>query len=309
MEALSVIVPITDRCEGLPELHARYLSALRSAQVGELEFVYVATSRFVADVMHIRQQAASDVPVVVVEIARDFGDAVAIKLGAAQARHERIMILPPYEQVAPEGISRLLSEQGAADVVCVRRWPRLDSGLKQLPSRILRGLIRMFTDAPYGDAACILSLSSRAVLDEVNMYGEFHRFLSLLAFEQGFAVKIVDLPQSSARDHYFSSSFTYLRRLLDVVAILFLTRFNRRPLRFFGAIGTVFATIGVLGLLYVGFERIFLSIGAANRPVMVLYTLFVVLGVQLVAIGLVGETLIFTQGKSLTEYKIRRIHN
>ena len=225
---LSVIIPVTDRSSGLMELHERYAAALSKAEVSRKEFIYVVTPPFMEIAAKLKTQSNPDTPITIVELARNFGDAIAIKLGASQANYELLLILPPYEQVSPEGIPTLLREIEDVDVVCVRRWPRLDSRFKQLPSRVLGLLIRTFSDAPYGDAACTVVLCRRSVLEELNLYGEFHRFLSLFAHDQGFFVRIVDLPQSSRKDHYYSSVFVYLRRLLDVFAILFLTKFNRR---------------------------------------------------------------------------------
>ena len=88
-----------------------------------------------------------------------------------------------------------------------------------------------------------------------------------------------------------------------------MTRFNKKPLRFFGTVGTITAFFGFLGLGYIGVERIFFDVAAADRPLLILFSLFLVLGVQLIAIGLVGETIIFTSAKDNKEYRIKKIIN
>jgi len=137
-----------------------------------------------------------------------------------------------------------------------------------------------------------------------------HRFIFMLASQLGFQIVQLDIPQSEADSHRRTYSFrTYLSRLLDIFTVGFLTRFNQKPLRFFGAAGTIAAFIGFLGLAYIGVERIFFEVAASDRPLLVLFSLFLVLGIQLIAIGLEGETIIFTSSKNNKEYRIRRIIN
>jgi hypothetical protein len=120
----------------------------------------------------------------------------------------------------------------------------------------------------------------------------------------------LDIPQSMADTHRRTYSFrTYLSRLLDILTVGFLTRFHQKPLRFFGTGGAVSAIIGFLGLGYIGVERVIFGVAAADRPLLVLFSLFLVLGIQLIAIGLVGETIIFTSSKNNKEYRIRKIIN
>ena len=132
----------------------------------------------------------------------------------------------------------------------------------------------------------------------------------MLASQLGFNVMQLDLPQSVADTRCRTYSFrTYLSRLLDILTVGFLTRFHQKPLRFFGTGGAISTFTGLVGLGYIGIERVFFNVAAADRPLLVLFSLFLVLGIQLVAIGLVGETIIFTSAKNNKEYRIRKIIN
>jgi hypothetical protein len=101
----------------------------------------------------------------------------------------------------------------------------------------------------------------------------------------------------------------YVRRLLDLLTIFFLIKFTKKPLRFFGLVGTTLSGLGVISSLYLVGERLFLDISLADRPALILSSLLIVLGVQVIAIGLIGEIIIFTHAKDLKEYKIDRIIN
>lgn len=307
--ALSVIITVTERADNLIAMHDRYNAALRKAGVSELEFIYVMAPYYTDIRDQLLRKCDAGEPISVVELTRNFGEATALKAGVLQARHDLIMTLPPYEQIVPDSLGQVLAALGDNDAVVVRRWPRLDSSIKQLQSNALHGVIKAFTKAPFGDVGCGVRLYRKNVFDETTLYGDFHRFLPMLAYEQGFVIKVIDIPQSQADSHRLVySPLTYLSRMLDVLTVIFLTKFNKRPLRFFGAAGATFIGIGALGLSYIGIDRIFFDIAAGDRPAMVLFILSLALGVQLAAIGLVGETLIFTHAKDIKEYKVRRIY-
>jgi hypothetical protein len=160
------------------------------------------------------------------------------------------------------------------------------------------------------DPGCGIRLSKKEVFKEIKLYGDLHRFFFMLARQLGFRIVQLDIPQSIADTHRRIYSFrTYLSRLLDIITVSFLIRFHQKPLRFFGTGGTLSAIIGFVGLGYIGIERVFFDIAASGRPLLVLFSLFLVLGIQLIAIGLVGETIIFTSAKNEKEYRIRKIIN
>lgn len=307
--ALSVIIPVTERATNLITMHDRYDQALRASGVDELEFIYVVAPYYTDIRDQILQRTDRGEPVTVIELTRNFGEATAIKTGAHHAHHDLIMTLPPYEQIAPEALGQVLAALEDNDVVAVRRWPRFDSKLKQVQSNLLHGVIKAFTKAPFGDVGCGVRLYRKSVFEETTLYGDFHRFLPMLAYEQGFIIKVLEIPQSQADAHRLVySPGTYLSRVLDVLTVVFLTKFNKRPLRFFGAAGAACLATGLLGLAWIGAERVFFDVAAGDRPAMVLFILSLALGVQLAAIGLVGETLIFTHAKDIKEYKIKHIY-
>jgi hypothetical protein len=150
----------------------------------------------------------------------------------------------------------------------------------------------------------------RTVTDEIPIYGDQHRFIPLLARRRGFRIKEIRLRQSD-KDRYEKGygPKTYLQRLLDIFTVVFLVRFTKKPLRFFGTIGSIMALLGSVFLAYVIIERLFFGVGLADRPALLLSSLLVVLGIQIFALGLLGELIIFTHARQLKEYTIERVVN
>jgi hypothetical protein len=146
------------------------------------------------------------------------------------------------------------------------------------------------------------------VLEEISLYGDQHRFLPVLANRQGFRVTEVDVRQSP-RDR-FEGTYSvrdYTRRALDIFSVFFLVRFTKRPLRFFGMIGAVTFGLGFVLLAWLILERILFDHSLASRPALLLSSLLVVLGLQVFALGLLGELIIFTHARELKDYKVDRV--
>lgn len=306
---VSVIIPICERHEQTINNYHKYKSALE--ETGKtFEFIFVLVPNCESIIPQLRPLVSAQPHASMLLLSKNFGEATAIEVGTNTAKGELILILPPYEQVRADCLSGLFEHIEDCDMVVANRSPRIDSGLNRLQARLFNSTIRALTDIEFGDLGCSVRLVRKEVLTELNIYGDQHRFLPVIASGQGFKVEEVDLPQAEADGHSrIYSPGIYIRRFLDLLTVVFLTKFNKKPLRFFGLLGTGAAIFGTLGLLLVTVQRIFFDVGAADRPMLLISTLFIVLGIQLVAIGLVGETIIFTHSKEIKEYKVREIIN
>ena len=148
----------------------------------------------------------------------------------------------------------------------------------------------------------------RQVIEDISLYGDQHRFIGLLAQSQGFRVAEVDVPQSS-KDRYDGGYpiKEYAHRALDILTVLFLVRFTKKPLRFFGMLGDSMFLLGAVLILYMVIQRLFFDMGLSDRPALLLASLLAVLGLQLFAIGLLGELIIFTHARGLKDYRVEEI--
>jgi hypothetical protein len=148
----------------------------------------------------------------------------------------------------------------------------------------------------------------RRVVEELHLYGDQHRFLAVLAARQGFHVTEIAV-QQSPKDR-FEGRYRlreYAHRGLDIITVLFLVRFTKKPLRFFGMIGLALAGLGGLLLLYLIVSRLGFGVPLADRPALLLTSLLVVLGLQLFAIGLLGELVIFTHASDIKDYQVESV--
>jgi hypothetical protein len=307
---VSVLVPVVERHDDLRALHAAIAEAV--APLGkDPEFLYLLSSEFEAafrQAMELR--AAEPSRVRVIRCAQPVSEATALGVGFERARGDRLFTHPAYFDADP-GCLRALAEalDGGADLAFASRTARRQGALKRLQSVGFNRLASWATQTRFRDLASATRALRREVLAEVPLYGDFHRFLPVLAQRMGFVVREVPAPQDArACAPSFYRPRTYLYRALDILSVFFLTHFTRRPLRLFGAVGTLFGGLGALILLELGFERIVLEEAIAGRPVLVLGTLLVGLGVQAFTIGLLGELLLFFHAREIRDYRVAEVY-
>jgi hypothetical protein len=174
-------------------------------------------------------------------------------------------------------------------------------------SRIFNRLISLAAGMRVQDVASSTRLLRREVLEEIPLYGDFHRYLPILAERTGFRVEEVPaLPHPQIHRAAVHAPSTYLWRLIDIITVLFISRFTRRPLRLFGSLGSIFLALGLPIMTVVGVQRL-MGTPLGNRPILVLGTLLVGLGVQAFTIGLLGELLLFFNARSFRDYRIAEI--
>lgn len=306
---LSVIVPISERYNDVATLYREYRDTLAAA-VPDIEFIYVLDGGFDEAYGELRDLRAAGEPIRIIRLTRRFGEATALSQGVEHAAYDLLLMLPAYYQVEPASLGDFLGALGDDDMIVARRWPRLDSKLNQLGTRLFHRLLRLVTGHELRDVGCGVRLVRRRVFDEIHVYGDQHRFVAMLAAERGFRVREVDLPQArqDPKVRVYRPA-VYLRRVLDLLAVFFLVRFTKRPLRFFGLAGSTLMVLGLLALAVVIFERLFLGVALADRPALLLGALFLVIGIQLFALGLIGELIIFTHARDFKEYAVAETVN
>lgn len=307
---LSVIIPVGERYDPVSELFHAYRHGLEATGL-DYEIIYVLDGRN-PSVLESLQELQKTHKLCIVTLAKRFGDATALNAGFSKASGDLLLTLTAYQQIEAEAIPKLTDAllEGNCDMALARRWPRTDSPINRLQTRAFSLILGYASDLKLHDAGCGARAFTRKLVDEVQVYGDLHRFYPILADRQGFRVIEVDAKQA-ANDAYHRvySPGVYLRRLLDVLTVFFLVKFTKRPLRFFGLVGASVFTLGALATLYLVFERVFFGVALADRPALILSSLLVVLGVQIVAIGLIGEIIIFTHAREIKEYTIEDVIN
>jgi hypothetical protein len=302
---VSVIVTVVERPEPLDELYGEYAAVLRGCG-RTFEFIFVAHPYFASMLEPIAQLQARGEPVRLIEAARSIGETALLRIGLAQARGRSVVTVPAYRQVQPGAIGDLLAAVDAgSDLAVARRWPRLDSRVNRLQHLALHLTAGRLANGALHDIACGVRAARRDVLEDIPLYGDFARFLPLLALYNGYRVTEVASPQHpSDRRRRVYSPGVYVRRLIDILGLFFRLRFTEKPLRFFGLIGSMLAGVGGVVLVVLFVQRL-LGQPLGNRPLMLLAVLLATLGVQAIALGLVGEMIVHFNASRRRGYRLR----
>jgi glycosyltransferase involved in cell wall biosynthesis len=307
--SVSVVIPVVERHDDLGRLFDAYADALRS--LGKtFEFIFVVDGGEYDVLPELRRLRERRDDVKILVLGKNFGESAALTVGLNAASADVIVTAASYFQVDPSRIGAAFRplEAGEADLVIGRRDPRVDSRFNRLQSSVFHWMVRRMTGTAFHDISCGFRVMKRAVAAELSVYGDLHRFIPILALSRGFRVVEVGLPQreEDLATRYHGAG-VYLRRVLDVLTVFFLVKFTRKPLRFFGLIGTGLFGIGVLLAAYLTADKLLFDHAIANRPLLLLAVLLMVLGVQSVSIGLLGEIIIFTHARQIKEYQIAEI--
>jgi hypothetical protein len=303
---VSVLVVVSERPVPLDRLYHAHASALRR-DGWTFEFIFALTSWSAGLAEPVRELRAAGEPVRVLEVAQNQGEATLLRLAASRAQGDILLSIPAFWRVEPQSIPSLLrAVEGGADMAVARRWPRADSWVNRLQNRGFHRLLRSLTGSDLHDLACGVRAFRPAVLDEVPLYGDFNRFFPLLTQRAGFRVEEEPLPQhpDDVSPRVYSPGI-YVRRVLDLLGVVFLLRFTHKPLRFFGLVGTTLSAAGAVILLVLAVQRVG-GQGIADRPLLLLGVLLLALGVQAVALGLIGEIIVFLSAHDTPSYRIAR---
>ena len=247
----------------------------------------------------------------VVRFSRTFGESAAVDASLPLATGNVILTLPsrlPF--TAAEVRSLIDGIRDGADLVIGYRSGNPGKGVEKFPLFTYRWLTERATGVSFRDLNSGVRAFRREVATEISLYGEMIRFLPILAVGRGYRVDQVPLagswPKANGRKS-LPKPMVYLHRILDVLTLYFLLRFTKKPLRFFGLVGATLLTPGVLITLYLFVDRVFLHHGIAGRPLLLLGILLIVLGVQTISIGLIGEMIIFTHSRETRDYSILEV--
>jgi len=306
-ESVSVVVPIEDDAAGLEEL-VRDVASLLERHGWTYEILLMDNGS--PHRALLERLAAEHEAVDVVPFHQRFEESVVLSAGFERATGEYLVTLPHYRQVEVEDLVQLLDTlESGYDFVAGWRYPRVDPMLNRLQSSVFNLLARRFTRAEFHDLNCRIRAMRRRVVEQIDIYAEMFRFLPILAERQGFKIAEVKLRhrEEVGKVGFFGVG-AYVRRILDLTTMFFLIKFTKKPLRFFGLVGFALMFIGVAICLYLSIEKLMgQGPGLSGRPALVLGVLMIVLGMQTISIGLIGEMIIFTHAKSMKEYQVDRV--
>ncbi len=295
---ISVIIPVYNEKESLAELVKRLDSSLN--QTGqEYELIFVddgSTDGSGQELVELKSKAKS--PFTVIHFRKNQGKSAVLAIGFKYAKGEKIVMIDADLQDSPEEINKLLKklDQGF-DMVVGWRKDRKDPANKIRLSRLFNTVVAKVGNLNLHDMNCGLKVMRKKVTEEVELYGELHRFLPILASSRGF--KVTEVPVAHSERKYGVSKYNKSRithATFDLLTTYFLITFKNKPMQVFGRTGAVCTAIGLLILLYLSYIH-FLGSKIGNRPLLFLGILFVLFGVQLFSTGLLAELIAHGQAR------------
>ena len=310
---ISIVIPLYNEEESIPHLVEALDAAI--ANYGQpAEVIIVDDGSRDNSFKLLKEYAARDPRFTIIRFRRNFGQTAAFAAGFAQARGEVVITMDADLQNDPMDIPLLMAKVDEGyDIVSGWRKDRQDRWLdRKLPSMMANRLISNVTDVKLHDYGCSLKAYRTEVLRHVHLYGELHRFIPALASQVGATV--TEVPVNHRSRQYGSSKYGIsrtVRVMLDLINVWFLGTYSTRPIHVFGTLGLSSMAFGVLIGLYLSFIKIFLGESIGNRPLLLLAVLLVVIGVQLVTMGLLGEMITRTYYESQNKpiYVVREIVN
>jgi len=303
---VSVIVPLLNEEESLRELFTLIQETMqRMKKSYEIIFVDDGSSDKSFEVLSALHNEYPNI-IKAIRFRRNFGKSAALSAGFKEAQGEYIITMDADLQDDPNEIPSLIETLGDSyDLVSGWKKKRQDSAIFTFPSHIANSITSRLTGLQIHDLNCGLKVYRNIVAKELKLYGDLYRYIPILAHQAGFRVgeKIVQHhPRKYGRSKYTVGKF--YRGFLDLLTILFTAKYIRRPLHLFGVWGIVSFTIGAAIDGYLSVEWFLGLTSISNRPLFLVGFLFIIIGVQFISLGLLGE-MISRHERNEETYSIR----
>jgi glycosyltransferase involved in cell wall biosynthesis len=303
---VSVLVPVLNEAGTVEELARRVLAVLDDlGKSGEIIFVDDGSND--GTPQRVRAAHGEDPRIKLVWLRRNFGKAAALCAGFDACRGRIVFTMDGDLQDDPQEIPRFLAKLEAEELDLVSGWKkrRHDPPSKRYPSKLFNWVTRKLAQVDLHDFNCGFKVYRREVLEQISIYGELHRYIPVLASRRGFRIGEIEVqhhPRTYGKSKYGFDRF--YKGLLDLITVLFITKYTRRPLHLFGLFGLLFlgggfAINGYLAVLW------FLGEPLGKRPLLQLGVLAMLLGVQVLTTGLIGEMLTHKNFRRKDSYSVK----
>lgn len=309
---LSIVVPVYNEEKNLPELFEQILAALKDASC-DWDVTFVDDGSKDKSVEVLKQlQAREPNRVRIVVFRRNYGQTAAISAGIDHSDGDVVILMDADLQNDPADIPVLLAELDKGyDVVSGWRKDRQDNALtRTLPSRLANQLISSSTGVHLHDYGCTLKAYRREVLDNINLYGEMHRFIPVYADDAGAKISEVVVrhhPRKHGKANYGLERT--LKVVLDLITVKFLMKFSKKPIYLFGGVGFGMMIVGMALFLWLAIRRIVTEIGVLTSPWFQIAVMMFLLGFIAILMGLIAELLMRTYFESQKKktYTVREL--
>jgi glycosyltransferase involved in cell wall biosynthesis len=309
---ISIVIPVYNERDSLAILHGEIVEAVRSAGI-DCEVLFVDDGSTDGSWTVIAELARVDTRVHGIRFRKNFGKAAALSAGFHAAHGDTILTLDADLQDDPKEIPRFLQRlKEGLDVVSGWKRVRHDPWHKVWPSRLFNALVSRVMGVPLHDHNCGMKCYRAEVFREVRLYGELHRFIPVLAAARGFKVGELEInhrPRRYGQGKYMGPE-RFIKGFLDLLTVKFLTGFGQRPQHLLGGIGLLSFALGNLGLLYLAIIWLIrlwdptFSEPLHDRPLLIYAAVALLLGAQMISIGLLAEMITAHQSRDQESYSV-----
>ena len=308
---VSFVIPAYNEEDSLPELYTRVKKNIdlctSEGLMTDYEFLFINDGSSDGTLNVIKELHSRDERVHYISFRKNFGKSIALETAFRNVQGDVLVTMDADLQDDPDELKNLLTKLDEDyDMVVGWKVNRLDPAEKRLPSKLFNRVTSKMSGLQLHDFDCGYKCFTREVADSLDVYGSMHRYIPVLAKRNGF--RITEIPVHHNKRKYGKSKYgveRYLQGLFDFMTMYFLTRFDDRPMYFFGRLGLVSGGVGFLVCLYMVILKI-CGQTISNRPLLLLGVLLILLGVQFLSVGFIGNMLVDQNcRRNYDEHKIK----
>jgi glycosyltransferase involved in cell wall biosynthesis len=293
--SISVVIPLLNEEESLVELSKQLEAVLERIAKGRYEVIFIDDGSTDSSFSVIQKINSGNPRFKAIRFRTNHGKSAALAVGFAEATGDYVITMDADLQDDPSEIPGMIAKlEEGYDLISGWKRKRYDPWHKTLPSKLFNAVTSRMSGLKLHDFNCGLKAYRADVVKTVQVYGEMHRYIPALAHWEGF--RVTEVPVQHRARQFGVSKFgisRFLKGYLDLLTVMFTTRYVKRPLHFFGAVGSLFALIGFSTDLYLAIEKWAFGIPLSQRPYSLLFGIaMIIVGVQLISIGLIGELIV-----------------
>ena len=293
---LSVVIPLYNESESIEELNKWIFNTLNSESIS-FEIIYIDDGSSDQSWGIIKSLANSFDNVRGLSFSKNFGKSQALNAGFKECKGNFIATLDADLQDSPEEIPEMINKLRKENLDLISGWKkkRYDSLiLKKIPSKLFNFVARCSSGIKIHDFNCGIKVFKSEVIKSIDVYGDMHRFIPILAKNEGYT-KIGEHIVKHQSRKYGKTKFgneRFMRGFLDIITLWFMNKFGKRPMHFFGSLGTIMILIGFIFTGYIGYEKLFIETSGrliTERPEFYIALTTIIIGIQLFIAGFIGE--------------------
>lgn len=290
---VSLVIPLLNEEESLMPLYNEIKKIVDKLKIN-YEIVFIDDGSTDSSLQKLRELNRKDRNARYISFRKNYGKSAALNVGFKKASGDAIITMDADLQDDPAEIENLLEKlDNGWDMVSGWKKVRFDPFVKKHSSKFFNYTTRVLTKIKIHDFNCGLKAYKRDVIKNINVYGELHRYIPVLANNKGFTV--TEIPVKHHPRRYGKTKFgisRFFKGFIDLLTVMFNSRYIKRPMHLFGFFGVTAFILGIIVNLWLSYEKIFLDKNLGDRPILFLGILLIIVGVQFFAVGLLGEIIV-----------------